>query len=145
MTLHTRIYVEAPYPRKDGFDAALAAICEAAGKPVPSVQTHEGSWGDLAWHMTNRGQGLPGVVICHYRHDAPLAIDDEHDEHGDLIQPRCSIELGWDTGYAYQDEHGGCGALHQRALTALRRIIPAHIPLSWTDEFTGETHALRPR
>lgn len=47
--------------------------------------------------------------------------------------------------YAYQDEHGGCGALHQRALTALRRIIPAHIPLSWTDEFTGETHALRPR
>ena len=136
MTLHTRIYVEAPYPRKDGFDAALAAICEAAGKPVPSVHTHEGSWGDLAWHMTNRGQGLPGVVICHYRHDAPLAIDDEHDEHGDLIP----AEMPHRARLGHRLRVPGRAGRMRRAAPASTDRSPAHHPGTHPAVMDGRIH-----
>jgi hypothetical protein len=138
MTLHTRVLLDGPINGETAFAAALQSICEAgAARDRIDTAVVVRRPGRI---YTAIGQGLPGIVDCDYMGDGPLRVEDVRDDDGDVEEYACTVEVGWDTAYAYTDASGDCEDLHHRAIVRLRDLLPARVALRWVNEFTGDLH-----
>ena len=142
MTLDTRIWIQGNIHGSQIFDLGLRALLRAANRyeEYHSVEVvhHDGK------RHTRASDGLPAIVECYYREDgAAYAPEDlfDPDEPEFIIQRKCQAMLSLDSQIGYHDTNCSTPAvLHSYALLELRSSLPAHVSLSWMDEFTSKIH-----
>ena len=163
MTLDTRIYVHGQVDVPELFREGQRLLSldddkhrdpsEQQWEDKPYTVFADGKWiddPDGTRSIRNRiSQGLPGILDITYRPDGPLKTDPEAcdrwcDDPCDQESPHepahwCEISI--DTGYGYQDEHGGCANLHARLIAQFGNWLEArNVSWSWKNEYTNEIH-----
>jgi hypothetical protein len=148
MTLHTRVRVTAPLGDVTLdvlWDKVLADLVAVSDPTAPHESRSHGEHG----RGTVLGQGLAGILEAEVgpdgaelpRDDHPEWADPEEDYDGLDHDPHAWAEVGWDTAYGYDDEHGGCGTLHARLIVSLGAWLDERgLPWSWYNEFRGDWH-----
>lgn len=152
MTLNTEVQVLTEVDPHEVFHKCRELLGATSVHPF---EDKPDSWrGEGARTIANPpGIGLPAWLICHYREDTPLRTPEQAATHDEDCEDDCDgtgwshspaawMEVTMDTGYGYSDDEGGCGALHARLVARLGKWLDARgVEWSWTNEFTGETHA----
>lgn len=92
---------------------------------------------DDPWMGTEWGIGNDAHLDVWYGADGPLIW-----KYGDL-EPDTGpgpafIEISFDTGYGFKNEHGRCNALHASYIRALGEGVLLGRRFAWENEYTGE-------
>ena len=141
--------------REDGLPTVVhAGVAQYSNDPNLYEYTNELGQGLLAiLEVKYHGDGTPfkGVDYFGYTEeppvidpDDPYGSDGEEDSYYASLRTigDFNIAVSLDTGYAYMDEFGGCGALHARFITALYNelLLIRGDSLHWINEFTGDVN-----
>lgn len=149
MTLHTRLRIHESADLATVFDLALADVVAASDPNAPTAWTESP---DGLARDTLLGQGLAALMGVRVgpdggelpRDDHPEWAEPEEDYDGLDHDPHACVEVDWDTAYGYQDEHGGCSALHGRFVARLGAWAEAQgMTWPWFNEYRGEWHTGR--
>ena len=145
MTLTTRIAIVEPTSVREVFDECRRII-GAQGARHRHVENSPYRPG-AAKFVQEAGQGFAALLWIYYGADAPLRPDPEYandPEERDYYPPvdEWSIEVAFDTAYAYQGPFGGgCGDLHAWIIQQLGRWLHERdLSWYWYDEFNGAWH-----
>ena len=155
MTLSTKIYIHQPIDIRPLFDWINRELLHVPEGNIEEDEELRETSSVADWYVPGHrrlsnllGQGYNALLWIDYRRDAELLHDGKCDEDCAEIEcengrqhPSHYVWVRFDTGYSYQDEHGGVANLHARYVAQVGRWLDERgIAWSWCNEFTGEVH-----
>lgn len=137
MTLTTHVRIVQPTPVKPIFDECRRIL---QGEHVPFTHEQE-KYGPEPHNMryaNQIGAGLHALLWLTYGADGPISDYPEADYEG-YVPPRASIDVTFDTAYAYRNTRGGgCSDLHAWIVGELGQWLTARgLTWYWEHEYTG--------